>query len=247
VETHALSVWSPQLKNRRAVDVYLPASYAPGRRRYPVVYLHDGQNLSDPSTAFGGKTWQLEAALERLAREGLDAIAVGIHNAGDARLAEYSPFLDARHGGGAGDRYLRFVIETIKPRIDRRYRTDRARDATAIAGSSMGGLISLYGFFAAPRVFGRLAALSPSLWFGGRRVLDFVEAAGRPEGRIYLDAGTAEGADTLRDARRLARLLRRKGYHSKDALRYVEVERHRHTETDWARRLPGALEFLLRP
>ncbi len=245
VEKHTLSVWSPQLRNRRAVDVYLPASDAGRRQRYPVVYFQDGQNLSDPAMAFGGNTWQLESALERLAREGLEAIAVGIHNAGDARPAEYSPFLDARHGGGAGDRYLRFVIDTIKPRIDRRYRTDRRREATAIAGSSMGALMSLYGFFAAPEVFGRVAALSPSIWFGSRRVLEFVEAARPPDGRIYLDAGTAEGAETLRDARRLARLLRRKGY-SRTSLRYVEAERHRHTEADWARRLPGALDFLLR-
>lgn len=246
MKKHTRFVWSPQLRNCRAVDVYLPSSYAAGRRRYPVVYLHDGQNLSDPSIAFGGNTWQLESALERLARGGIEAIAVGIHNTGEARLAEYSPFFDARHGGGAGDRYLRFVIETIKPRVDRRYRTERARESTVIAGASMGGLISLYGFFAASRVFGRVAALSPSVWYGGGRLLDFVEAAGRPEGRIYLDAGTGE-AETVRDARRLARALRRKGYHPKDALRYIEAERHRHTETDWAKRLPGALEFLLRP
>ena len=245
MEKHTFSVWSPQLRNRRAIDVYLPPSYRDGRQRYPVIYLQDGQNLSDPSIAFGGTTWQLESALERLARGGIEAIAVGIHNAGDARLAEYSPFLDARHGGGAGDRYLSFVIDTIKPRIDRRYRTDRRREATAIAGSSMGALISLYAFFAAPRVFGRVAAFSPSLWFGSRRVLEFVEAARPPDGRIYLDAGTAEGAETVRDARRLARVLRRKGY-SKATLRYLEAERQRHTEADWARRLPGALDFLLR-
>jgi alpha-glucosidase len=104
MEKHTFSVWSPQLRNRRAIDVYLPPSYRDGRQRYPVIYLQDGQNLSDPSIAFGGTTWQLESALERLARGGIEAIAVGIHNAGDARLAEYSPFLDARHGGGAGDR-----------------------------------------------------------------------------------------------------------------------------------------------
>ena len=90
METHTLSVWSPQLKNRRAVDVYLPASYAPGRRRYPVVYLHDGQNLSDPATSFAG-TWELDSVLEELARRGIEAIVVGVHHADDGRLAEYSP------------------------------------------------------------------------------------------------------------------------------------------------------------
>src|SRR5262249_32820473 len=104
-------VWSPQLKNRRTIDVYLPSSYASGRR-YPVVYMQDGQNLSDPATAFAG-TWDLDGALERLAASGLDAIVVGVHNMGEARLAEYSPFPDRRHGGGGADAYLEFLTATI--------------------------------------------------------------------------------------------------------------------------------------
>ena len=123
-------------------------------------------------------------------------------------------------------------------------RTDR--DNTSILGSSLGGLISLYAFFLRPSPFGRAAVMSPSIWFGGRRILDFVEQARHVRGRLYLDAGTDEGAATLRDARALARVLRQNGYRSKEAFRYVEASRHRHQEHDWAQRLPGALEFLLR-
>ena len=130
-------VWSPQLRNRRAVDVYLPESY-PSGLRYPVVYMHDGQNLSDPSIAFAG-TWELDAALARLASRGREAIVVGIHN-NEQRLTEYSPFPDRRHGGGGADRYLEFVATTLKPRIDRMFRTLQGRDETMIIGSSMGGL-----------------------------------------------------------------------------------------------------------
>lgn len=239
-------IWSPQLRNRRTVDVYLPQSYAAGRLRYPVVYAQDGQNLSDPFTAFGGKTWQLECALERLRSRGIEAIVVGLHNTGAARIDEYSPFAHQKLGGGEGPRYCRFLSDTVKPQIDAQYRTRRDRDSTTILGSSMGGLISLYAYFMRPSPFGRAGAMSPSIWFGQRRILEFVENARHTLGRIYLDVGTAEGAETVRNTRALARLLRAKGYQARDALRYIEGNGHHHTETDWARRLPGALEFLLR-
>jgi predicted alpha/beta superfamily hydrolase len=245
VQKHSIEIWSPQLRNRRYADVYLPDTYEEsGRYRYPVVYMQDGQNLSDPAIAFGGQTWNLHEGLAWLAARGIETIVVGLHNT-PARLAEYSPFSDARHGGGDGDKYARFLIDTVKPRIDATYRTRRDRDSTAIAGSSMGGLISLYLYFRRPSPFGRAAVLSPSIWFGGRQILDFVEEARQTRGRIYLDTGTAEGLGTLRNARALHRLLRRKGYR-KDSLRYIEADGHQHREPDWAWRLPQALEFLLR-
>jgi predicted alpha/beta superfamily hydrolase len=246
MEKDTFELRSPQLRNTRAIDVYLPASYGDdGRRRFPVVYMHDGQNLSDPSIAFGGNTWQLGGAFERLAAHGLDAIVVGVYNAGTARLGEYSPFADRRHGGGRGERYVRFLEETLKPRIEARYRVRKDRDATIVAGSSMGGLISLYAFFRMPSAFGKAAVMSPSIWFGGRRILEFVDASPAVRGRLYLDVGTEEGAATLRDARALARIVRSKGYGRGD-FRYVEGAGHKHRETDWADRLPDALQFLLR-
>lgn len=237
-------IWSPQLRNRRGVDVYLPESYDQGRRRYPVVYMQDGQNLSDPSIAFCGNTWRLLDGLPWLAERGIEPIVVGIHNT-PGRLSEYSPFGDPKHGGGEGDRYARFLIDTVKPRIDGAYRTRKDRASTVVGGSSMGGLISLYAFFQRPSVFGAAAVLSPSIWFGGRKILSFVQNARLTRGRVYVDVGTNEGAATLRDARTLNRVLRRKGYKS-DALWYLEAHGAQHQEDDWAWRLPQALEFLLR-
>ena len=258
-------VWSPQLRNRRSVDVYLPWSY-PSGRRYPVVYMQDGQNLSDPSTAFAG-TWDLDAVLDRLSAAGLETIVVGVHHAGEDRLAEYSPFPDRRHGGGDGDAYLEFLTTTLKPRIDRMFRSEPGREATAILGSSMGALVSLYAYFRFPSVFGRAAAMSPSIWFGQGAVLDFIEQARTPPGRLYVDVGLHEGAGTLRDAQRLGRLLMQKGFardrrarrprapyvgvdrrglhRGKPRLRYIEDAGGRHNEAAWARRLSGALTFLL--
>jgi len=244
MEMISFELWSPQLRNRRVIDVYLPDSYGEGRRRYPAVYMQDGQNLSDPSIAFAGNTWRLPDGLAWLASRGIEPIVVGIHNT-PGRLAEYSPFPDPKHGGGDGDRYARFLADTVKARIDAEFRTRKDRDSAVVAGSSMGGLLSLYAFFRRPSPFGRAAALSPSIWFGRREILAFIERARNTRGRLYLDAGTAEGADTLANTRALNRVLRRKGYR-RDSLWYLESQGGQHRESDWAWRLPQALEFLLR-
>ena len=163
-------IWSPQLRNRRNVDVYLPDSYESGRRRYPVVYMQDGQNLQDPAIAFAGNTWHLEDGLLWLAARGIEPIVVGVHNTGVDRMNEYSPFKDPHNCGVAWARYARFLADTVKARIDGSYRTQPDRASTVIAGSSMGGLISLYAFFRRPSPFGGAAVISPSVWFGGRRI-----------------------------------------------------------------------------
>ena len=239
-------VWSPQLRNRRRVDVYLPPSYSAGRARYPVVYMQDGQNLSDPETAFAG-TWELDRAIEELAERGIEAIVVGIHHGGEARIAEFSPFPDRRHAGGDGDAYLDFLVYTLKPRIDRLFRSRPGRESTVILGSSMGGLISLYAFVRRRAIFGAAGVMSPALWFGQGQIFDVIDTAPAPTGRVYIDAGAHEGAVTLRNARRLARVLTRRGLRRKDgSLRYIEDARGRHGEANWSRRLTGALEFLLR-
>jgi predicted alpha/beta superfamily hydrolase len=158
------SLKSPQLENQRDILVYLPPSYESESRRYPVLYLHDGQNLFDAATSFAGE-WQVDETMEALSEEGLEAVVVGIPNAGAARLDEYSPFHEENYGGGLGDQYLAFITQAVKPLIDTDYRTLPGREHTGIMGSSMGGLISLYAFFRHPEVFGFAGALSPSFWF----------------------------------------------------------------------------------
>ncbi len=239
------AVRSPQRGTVRDIDVYLPASYARGRRRYPVVYMQDGQNLSDPHRAFAG-TWELDRAIATLASRGIETIVVGVPNMGEARAREYTPFVDAKMGGGDGDAYLAYLERTVKPMVDRRFRTQPDRDTTGIFGSSLGGLISLYAFFRAPETFGLAGAMSPSIWYANRALLPYVEHAGTPAGRLYVDTGTDEGPNTLRDARALSEILAKKGY-SDDCLHFVEDHGGRHSEADWARRLTPALAFLLRP
>jgi predicted alpha/beta superfamily hydrolase len=236
-------VRSPQLGNERRILVYLPDGYETGQRRYPVVYMHDGQNLFDPQTSYAGE-WGVDDTLAALGIEGRAAIVVGIPNMGERRLAEYSPFPDARLGGGEGEGYLDFVAETLKPLIDREFRTLPDRKQTGIVGSSMGGLISLYGFFHRPEVFGFAGVMSPSLWFARGAIFGYLEEAPFIPGRINLCVGTREGSGMLKNAQTLRDLLRRRGYRLDQSLRYVEAEAEHH-ESAWGERLPDALRFLL--
>ncbi|HEX9373980.1 MAG TPA: alpha/beta hydrolase-fold protein [Roseiflexaceae bacterium] len=253
------AVYSPQLHNRRRLFVYVPPSYAGGEARYPVIYMQDGQNLFDQMISYAGE-WQVDETMEALSLEGIEAIVVGIPNMGVRRVDEYSPFRDRRlRKGGRGDWYVAFVADTVKPLIDRAFRTLPGREHTGILGSSMGGLISLYAFFRRPEVFGFAGALSPSLWFAEEAIFSYVQQAPSLPGRLYLDVGTHEGPDTRVDhrsphkyisrylgaARRMRDLLAGRGYGPDSQLRYEEEEQATHGEAAWARRLPGALRFLL--
>jgi predicted alpha/beta superfamily hydrolase len=237
---------SPALGNRHSLIVSTPASYVTGDRRYPVVYMQDGQNLFDPRTSFAGD-WGLSTALGWAGRRGIEPIVAGIYNAGKARFDEYSPFVEPGTGGGAGDRYLEFLLTTVKPLVDERFRTLPDREATGIAGSSLGGLISLYAFVRLPTVFGFVAALSPSLWFGNEAIFDVVARSPAAAGRIYLDIGLREGARHVTLARTMRDLLIARGFEPRRTLRYVEDKDGAHREADWGRRFRKALPFLLRP
>lgn len=255
-------VYSPQLENTRDLLVYLPPSYMHGLRRYPVLYMHDGQNLFDEVTSFTGE-WRVDETLQELSREGLEAIVVGVPNMGPERLNEYSPFVDTRHGGGQGDAYVQFLAETVKPLIDSLFRTQPDRETTGIMGSSMGGLISLYAFFRRPETFGFAGVMSPSFWFADRAIFPYIKKTLFAAGRIYLDMGTDEypfirpglrrrvkarfkSRRYLADTRHLYGTLLQKGYRPKEDVLYLEEKGARHEEAAWARRLPAALRFLLR-
>jgi len=253
--------YSPQLQNKRDILVWLPPSYASSERRYPVLYMHDGQNVFDAHTSYAGE-WRVDETLTDLAREGIEAIVVGLPNANEMRSVEYSPYpfmWDRARIEGKGDVYLQFLVDTVKPLIDQSFRTRPEAGATGIAGSSMGGLISLHGFLTHPETFGFCGALSTAYWFGANHLLQTTRTLARGTGRVYLDVGTHEGptltrwdirAEDLHAAytigvRKLRDALLEGGYIAGTSLLYIEAEGAMHNEAAWAERFPNALRFLI--
>ena len=254
----AKDVYSAHLHNYRHIIVYLPPSYCHGEKRYPVLYMHDGQNLFDNATSYVGE-WGVDETMERLSiEENLEAIVVGIPNTGHKRVDEYSPFRGGQGGGRAND-YLAFISHVIKPMVDETFRTMPDKRHTGLLGSSMGGLVSLYGFFHRADVFGFAGVMSPSLWYAQGAIFSYVEAAIFHPGKIYLDVGTREHGDSwaadqvLRrrsrqyyaQVRRLKRILAKKGYRPTRTLVHVEEKWANHSESAWGRRLPRAIRFFL--
>ena len=237
------------LTDDRDVLVWLPPGYGVDTdRRYPVLYMHDGQNLFEPDTAFQkGEYWRVgETAAELIAAGQLEPlIIVGIHNTGEERIHEYTPTKDARLGGGLAGAYGRLIIEELKPLIDRTYRTLPDAAHTGLGGSSLGGLATLHLGFTQPTVFSRLAVLSPSVWWDRRAILTTVrQTRPRPTMRLWVDMGTAEGRRGLDDARLLKAALVGAGYIDGVDLHYAEYEGATHSEGAWAARVGPMLKWL---
>jgi len=237
------------LPDPRNLDVYLPPQYkAEVQRSFPVLYLQDGQNLFDPETSFiPGRTWEIretaDAAIEAGRIEPL--IIVGIYNTGDRRISEYTPTRDWKMGGGEAALYGQLLVEELIPFIGRHYRTLTGTAHTGLGGSSLGGLVSLFLGLEYPQVFGRLAVLSPSVWWNHRSILNWLRTAQMPERpRIWLDVGDSEGARTLDDANRLHRQLLKQGWQENADLHYEVMQGGKHDESSWATRVGPMLEFL---
>ena len=240
---------SAYLPDDRDVLVWLPPVY--GRepeRRFPVLYLHDGQNLFDGRTSYvAGRTWRAHATADRLTRECLiePVILVGINNTGLRRMPEYTPTRDPRFGGGEGPLYGRFLVDDLKPLIDESFRTLPDPADTGLAGSSLGGLISLSLGLDYPQVFGKLGVLSPSVWWNNRDILTRVgKTPASPRPRIWLDMGMSEGLRHLRDTDLLHHRLTNYGWRDERDLRYLRVPGGLHDEDAWARRFHRVLQWL---
>jgi predicted alpha/beta superfamily hydrolase len=236
------------LRNQRDIVVYVPPDYdQQPERRYPVLYLHDGQNLFDAATAFNGQDWHVAQTADYAISAGLvePLIVVGLYNTGKTRLREYTPTSVPRLGGGRADRYAKFLIEEVKPVVDRDYRTRQEAVQTGIGGSSLGGLVSIYLGLKFSSVFGKIAALSPSVWWNQRMILRFAQAAPvEPRPRIWLDIGTREGPRIVDDVEKFRDVLLGKGWQNDRDLHYERVEGAEHNEAAWAARVGPFLQFL---
>ena len=241
VRTHA-AFKSEILGNRRDILVWLPPGYAKERtRRYPVLYLNDGQNVFDAATSFAGEWRADEAATALIGTHRMrPIIMVAIPNMGAARADEYLASRD-RNMGGRGDLYGRFLTSELKPFIDRTYRTKRGPKDTGILGSSLGGLVALHLGMTRPDVFGLLGVVSPSVWWKGREILGQIH---KTPARIWLDVGTAESPTAERDAQDLRDVLVRKGWREGRDLAFDVDPGAKHDEKAWAGRIDRILTFL---
>ncbi|MEM1324404.1 MAG: alpha/beta hydrolase-fold protein [Bacteroidota bacterium] len=233
----------PTLNRERKIWLYLPNDYDTSDKRYPVLYMHDGQNLFDEHASFAGE-WYIDESLDSLSAMGMQsAIVVGIENSRDGytRLDEYSPWMNERYKrGGDGDTYVNFIISTLKPFIDKHYRTLSDRAHTGIMGSSMGGLISLYAALQYQNIFGKVGVFSPSLWFSDQAFQQALTTTKYHDIDIYLIAGEQESKGMIRQMKRMYRLLENAGFD-------VFLELHpdgEHSERYWAREFPKAYEWL---
>lgn len=253
LQTHRLPVAHTAGLDRR-LRVWLPRGYDETTQRYPVLYLLDGQNLFGSETAFGGVAWRAGATAQRLIDAGRmsPVILVGIDNAGAGRIDEYTPV--AWQGrGGRSESFGRMLVDRIKPFVDHHYRTLPGRASTAIGGSSLGGLFSLWLALERSDVFGQVMGMSPSVWWGNGHICRFVAALpDRLPVRIWLDVGKQEVAKMRQGTLELAEQLLAKGWKKHRTarladLRHVEIARSRHDEASWGRRLDRALPFLFPP
>jgi predicted alpha/beta superfamily hydrolase len=243
----------PALGRSREVVVYLPPQYHERPdERYPVLYLFDGQNLFDASTAFNME-WCVDETCDRLIAEGKLAplIVVGIYNGGEHRVSEQSPWRDQRFGArGEGHAFMRWVSGDLKSYIDTHYRSLSEPEHTAIGGSSLGGLTALFAAYRYPLIFGKVAALSPAFWFARSQIFRYVASQSPPRARVYLDCGELETArvhpkrDFYKVAASMVDLLKQQGFEEGVNLRWVSDPKGTHSEQCWARRVGGALQFL---
>ena len=238
----------PQLGRTRRVWLYLPPGYATSGRRYPVLYMQDGQNVFDAATSFAGE-WGVDEALNQLAASGQDptgCIVVAIDNSAN-RLDEYSPWNNPAYGGGQGDLYVDFLVQTLKPYIDTNYRTLTDRANTGIGGSSMGALIATYAALREPAVFGKVAALSPAFWFAYPQLAAYAhQHPANPNTRFYFVSGTTESTTMVPQMQALRDSLQRGGVPAAN-LNFNTRADGQHAEWFWKREFPAGYSWLYAP
>jgi predicted alpha/beta superfamily hydrolase len=242
--------------NTRFLRVWLPPGYDDpqnSERRYPILYLNDGQNLFEPGTSFNGVEWQVDETADRLIRAGIvtPMIIVGIDNAGRDRIREYMPHrsLQPMMLRVQGTRYPNFLIKEVMPFVARSYRVASGPENTGLGGSSLGALISLYTAIARQGVFGHLLLESPSLWAANGQIIKESRSVTRWPERVFLATGTAEAGredrdrSVVDDVRELGGIMRRGGLDDRHLRIFID-EGATHHESAWARRFPDALTFL---
>ncbi len=233
----------PQLDRNRRIWVYLPPDYEESQVSYPVLYMHDGQNLFDSFNSFSGE-WEVDETLNNLAAQGKQVpIVIGIDNGGGHRLNEYSAWVNSEYGGGEGQEYVEFIVQTLKPYVDENYRTLPDKYHTGLMGSSLGGFISQYGVFQYSDVFAKAGLFSPSYWYSDS-VWAFTEEQAVASGqRIYQLVGALEGEGMVQDMQTMHDNLLNYGFSNEEVFSKV-VSGQGHNEAFWRSEFEDAYLWL---
>lgn len=238
--------YMPQLDRYRKIWIYLPPNYNESVHDYPVIYMHDAQNLFDRYTSFSGE-WEIDESLNQLFEQGDDGvIVVGIENGGADRINEYAPWLATVQGsqiGGEGDEYVDFIVETLKPYVDDNYRTQSGRTSTAIIGSSLGGLISMYAAIEHQDIFSKAGIFSPSFWLSPEAYTHVSNTGKEQDMRFYFLGGETESSSMVSDMVAMKNTLLNAGFNESE----IELVTHadgQHSEWYWDREFPDAYIWL---
>ena len=233
----------PQLNRKRKITIYLPPNYNASKENYPVLYIQDGQNVFDVSTSYSGE-WEVDETLNELYdKSGFGLIVVAIDHGGSKRLNEYSAWDNKQHGKGEGALYLDFLVNTLKPEIDKAFRTKPDSQNTVVMGSSLGGLFAHYAATKRPDIFGKSGVFSPSFWYA-KDSFEFTEKAiGLNNSKLYYLAGAKEGNDMVEPMNEIVSIMKQKGF-PEDNINSKVVPNGTHGESFWKDEFQGAISWL---
>ena len=233
----------PQLNRTRRIWIYLPDGYSESEEKYPVIYMHDGQNLFDSNTSFAGE-WKVDETVDELIKNGSKkAIIVAIDNGAESRLNEYTPFSNKEYGGGDGAKYMDFVVNTLKPYIDNNYRTQSDRENTSLMGSSLGGLISFYGIMKYKSIFSKAVIMSPSFWYSNKIYFIPSNSSKYPI-ELFFIAGDSESETMLPNIEKMVEKLDKMKY-SKSSYKIEIIRDGKHNEELWGGEFAKAYEWIV--
>ena len=230
---------APQLDTIKKIYVYLPLNYETSNKKYPVIYMHDAQNLFDAKTSYAGE-WKVDETLDSLKA---NVIVIGIEHGNNKRLEELTPYKNEKYGGGKADSYLDFIVADLKPYVDKTYRTKSNKSNTAIMGSSLGGLVSYYAGLKYPKVFGKVGCFSPSFWFSDE-IYKLNKETKKIKTKIYFLCGDSESEDMVSDMEKMENLIRDKRCDCLNLTKTIVINDGKHNEKLWAKEFAKAYLWL---
>jgi alpha-glucosidase len=238
-QVSTFTIDAPQIQGQKKIGLYLPKDYTASNKKYPVLYMHDAQNIFDARTSYVGE-WNVDETLDSLNAK---VIVVAIEHGNEKRIEELTPYKNEKYGGGKADAYLDFIVHTLKPEIDKKYRTKTSAKHTAIMGSSLGGLVSFYAVLKYPNVFGKAGVFSPSFWFTNG-IYDLAQQTPKIKARMFFLCGDDEDENMVPDMKRMEAIVLQKNGYCKKRLTDIVIKGGKHNEKLWRENFAKAYLWL---